>query len=264
MIFPKRRAFSILIFCFGWSLAGCSDQEERLVEETVEQNFPVAPNARISIRNEDGAIRLYGSTNPDAKIQAIKKAYGRDRLKKISVNISRQANAITIDTTYPPRPKFSWSDRSGIVDYTIVVPDTCTVSRLELTNGEVLLAGMRGGEVSAKLVNGRLFDHNGFGKHDLFVANGSVDVIFDWWEHWAFSTNVRIVNGNARAFIPSKSSFHLVARTPGGGIGNDFGDQAQRRGDNIQKIDSDIGDSPKARIDLQATEGNIAIIEANP
>jgi DUF4097 and DUF4098 domain-containing protein YvlB len=150
------------------------------------------------------------------------------------------------------------------VDYTIVVPETCTIARLELTNGEVLLEGMRGAGVSAKLVNGRLFDHNGFGKHDLFVANGGLDVTFDWWETWAFATNAKIVNGNARAFIPSDSSFHLKARASSGRIANDFADPAERRNENTQEIDMNVGGAAQPRIELEATEGNIAVIEANP
>ena len=191
MIFRIRPILNFVAISLAFGLASCREQAERLVEDTEEQNFPIAANARISIRNEDGAIRIYGSKNPQARIQAIKKAYGRDRLDKISINISRPGDSINIETTYPPRPKFSWADRSGIVDYTIVIPETCTIARLELTNGEVLLEGMRGAEVSAKLVNGRLYDHNGFGQHHLFVANGGLDVIFDWWETWAFATDAK-------------------------------------------------------------------------
>jgi hypothetical protein len=245
-------------------LAGCSDPEGRLVEQTIEKNFTVNPTARVTIRNVDGAIRIYGSKTAEVKIQAIKRAYGADRLDKIVVNATGQADSVDIDTTFPPRPKLSWSDRSGTVDYTIIVPETCTISRLELTNGEVLVEGMRDAAVSAKLVNGRMLDHNGFGKHDLFVANGALDVTFNWWERRKFSVNAKIVNGNLRTFIPGDSSFHLMAAATSGNIANDFGDQKQSPNTKVRKIDMYVGDAALPSIELQATEGNISVIEANP
>jgi hypothetical protein len=245
-------------------LAGCSDPEERLVEQTFEKSFTVNPTARLTIRNADGAIRIYGSKTTQVKIQAIKRAYRADRVDKIIINATGQADSVDIDTTYPPRPKLSWSDRSGIVDYTIVVPETCTISRLELTNGEVQIEGMRGAAVTARLVNGRLYDHNGFGKHELFVANGGLDVSFDWWERGKFSVSAKIVNGNLRAFIPTDSSFHLMASAASGNITNDFGDEDQSPKGKVRKIDKYVGENAQPTIELQATEGNIEVIEANP
>jgi hypothetical protein len=245
-------------------LASCSDPEERLVEQTFEKSFTVNPTARLTIRNVDGAIRIYGAKTAEVKIQAIKRAYGAGRLDKIIVNATGQADSVDIDTTYPPRPKLSWSDRSGIVDYAIVVPETCTISRLELTNGEVQIEGMRDAAVSARLVNGRMYDHNGFGKHELFVANGGLDVTFDWWEHRKFSVSARIVNGNLRAFIPGDSAFHLVAAAMSGNIANDFGDREESAKAKVRKIDMYVGEAGQPSIDLQATEGNISVIEANP
>lgn len=264
MTFRTQPSLVITAICIAGFLAGCNEEEELQVEETVEQSFEVAPNARISIRNEDGAIRIYGARTTTAKVQAIKKAYGRDRLEKLKIDISQQPAAVNIETSYPPRPKFSWSDRSGIVEYTIVVPDTCTVSRLELTNGEVLLEGMRGAAVSAKVVNGRMLDHNGFGKHELFVANGGLDVAFDWWERGKFSVEAKIVNGNMHAFIPSDSSFHLHATALSGRIANDFGEKEERPDARVRNVDMAVGPNPDPSIELQATEGNISVVEANP
>jgi hypothetical protein len=259
--FHFLRICAIGVVC---GLVGCSDPEGGLVEQTIEKSFTVNPTARLTIRNVDGAIRIYGSKTAEVKIQAIKRAYGADRLDKIIVNATGQADSVDIDTTYPPRPKLSWSDRSGIVDYTIVVPETCIISRLELTNGEVQIDGMRDAAVTARLVNGRMYDHNGFGKHELFVANGGLDVTFDWWERRKFSVSAKIVNGNLRAFIPSESSFHLVAAAMSGNITNDFGDREQNAGAKVRKIDMYVGEAAQPSIDLQATEGNISVIEANP
>jgi len=261
-----RRGFHFLRICAiaaVCGLAACRDPEAGLVEQTIEKNFTVNPTARLTIRNLDGAIRIFGAKTTEVKIQATKRAYGADRLDKIIVNATGQADSVDIDTTYPPRPKLSWSDRSGIVDYTIVVPETCTISRLELTNGEVQIEGMRDA-VTARLVNGRLYDHNGFGKHELFVANGALDVAFDWWERRKFSVDAKIVNGDLRAFIPGKSSFHLRAAAASGNVANDFGEPQKNPNAKIRKVEMEVGDSPVASIELQSTEGDINLIEVNP
>src|SRR4051794_22094949 len=81
----------------------CGRPADRLLEQTITKTIAVEPGARISIRNLDGAIRLYGSTSPEMKVEAVKRAYGADRLEKISVNISAQGNSVVIETIYPPR-----------------------------------------------------------------------------------------------------------------------------------------------------------------
>src|SRR4051812_28066144 len=245
-------------------LGGCHSEADRLVEATFEQTYHVNPDARISIKNTDGSIRIYGADTTDVKVQAIKKAYQQDRLDKISINVAAQPNAVSIDTGYPPKPKLGLSDRSGTVDYILIVPQTCTISRLDLSNGEVLVEGMRGGKVTANLLNGRMFDHNGFGEHELFVANGGLDVANDWWEKVKFSFNARILNGNMRAFIPADASFHLHASTVDGSIANDFTDPEERHSGPLRKLDTVVGSSSQSEVRLQATSGSIHIVAANP
>ncbi len=243
---------------------GCHPEVDRIVEQSFDHNYKVDPSARVSIKNTDGSIRVYGADTSEVKIQAIKKAYGRERLDKIVINVAAQANSVSIDTIYPPRPKFGLSDRSGTVDYVIVVPQTCTISRLELANGEVLVEGMRGGKVNANLVNGRLFDRNSFGTHELFVANGGLDIVYDWWERTDLSVDAKIVNGNVRAFIPGDAAFHLLATTVDGSISNDFSEKEERHPGPTQKVDAAVGGPSQAVVRIHATNGSIRVAEVNP
>jgi DUF4097 and DUF4098 domain-containing protein YvlB len=246
-----------------FELVGCHSEEERLVEATFEKNYPVNPDVRISIKNTDGSIRIYGANTTEVKLQAIKKAYQQDRLDKIAINVTAQPTSVSIDTVYPPKPKVALSDRSGTVDYVVVVPQNCTITRLDLSNGEVQVDGMRG-KVTANLVNGRMFDHNGFGEHELFVANGGLDIRNDWWEHAKFSFEAKIVNGNLRASVPADASFHVYAATMDGNIANDFTEAEQRQSGEVRKVDAIVGNSALTDLRLQATNGSIHIIAANP
>jgi hypothetical protein len=135
---------------------------------------------------------------------------------------------------------------------------------LELANGEVLVAGMRGGEVHANLGNGRMFDRNCFVDLHYAVKTGALDLLYDWWDERKFSVDAQIEDGNAWAVIPGDASFHLVAEAANGKIGNDFAEKEQRNGSTVNKIDMTIGEAPSADIRVHAEDGNIKITEQNP
>lgn len=243
---------------------GCGfDGGDRTLEEVVEQNYQVNPTATLRITNGDGSIRIYAAKTIEIKLQAIKKAYSARRLAKIAVNVSARPNFVSIETFFPPRKTWGLGDRSGTVDYILVVPQTCRISKAELANGEMLIEGTRGEVVDASLISGRLFARNCFGNAHLRVARGGVDVAYDWWEQTKFSISAEIENGGARAFIPGDASFHLVAETEEGQIANDFTEKEQRQAGSVRKIDMLIGPTPEADVKLHARDGNIQIRETN-
>ena len=251
-------------FVVALLLMGCGSAVDRTLEQMVDQTYSLDPTADIRISNRDGSIRIYGWSHPEMKLQAIKRAYTAERLNGITVNVTAQRNSVSIETNYPPKKAWPFSDRSGTVDYVLVVPQTAQVSRLELENGEVLVEGMRGANVKGQLGSGRLFAHNSFGNLDLAVTTGNLALIYEWWENSKFSVKATIEDGNGLAFIPSEASFHLVAEAPNGKIANDFTEKEQRSGEAPNKIDVLVGDGGSASIEIRATDGNIKIAEANP
>ncbi|MDQ2825072.1 MAG: hypothetical protein M3R29_06465 [Verrucomicrobiota bacterium] len=246
------------------SVSACHAETDRVLEERIEQTYPVEPGATVSIRNTDGSIRVYGANVSEVKLEATKKAYSAQRLNKIAVNVSAQPGAIVIDTQYPPKPKWGFFDRSGTVDYVIVIPFMCSISRLELANGEVLVEGMRGNHLHASLGKGRLFGHNCFGDIHFEVENGGLDVAYDWWENRKFSVKAEIANGTARAFIPSDASFHLLATSANGNVVSDFPGKHERERHGANKIDEMVGGASEANVNIHATNGSVKIAEANP
>ena len=244
-------------------LSGCGESIEQPLEQTTEKIYAVDPAANFSIRNRDGSIRIYGSDKPEVRVQAIKKAYSADRLNKIAVDISVRPDSVSIETNFPPMPRWGFSDRSGTVDYTIIIPQTSNITRVELINGEVSIDGIRGGKVNASLTNGRLYENNCFGNLRLMVNSGGLDLGYDWWEERSFSVDAKIAQGNARAFIPGDASFHLIAESLNGKVASDFTDQKQRNGQ-VTKIDTFIGATLGPEVKIRATEGNIRIVEVNP
>src|SRR2546428_13102348 len=138
------------------SFVGCGAGADPTLVETVEQTYPLDSTASISVTNRDGAIRIYGGGD-ELKMQAIKKAYTAERLNKIKINVVARPNTVSITTDYPPQTTWGFSDRSGTVDYTIIIPETAQLVRVELANGEVAVEGLRGGGVHERLGSGLLF-----------------------------------------------------------------------------------------------------------
>jgi hypothetical protein len=230
-----------------------------LLEEIVEQKYDVDTNATLSVANVDGSIRVYAAEAPQIVIQAIKKAYTRERLQGIVVDVKATQGSVAIKTTFPPR-KNALSDRSGTVDYIIVVPQTARITDLTLTNGELLVEGLRtGGSATAHLVNGWLGGHNCFADLNLTVETGRLDVAFDWWETHSFSVKAASTRGNVRAIFPSDASVSLNATSLEGRIANGFDTNKTNAGDVIHSIATVIGTDAGAAISLEAARGNIRI-----
>jgi hypothetical protein len=232
----------------------------------IDQRYPVEPKASLRITNRDGSIRVYGAGGDtrEVRVEAIKKAYNAKRLKAISIHISATRDLISIETVYPNDFNPGFSDRSGTVDYVIVVPQTIRISKLELTNGEIVLEEMRSQEAHATLGNGRLFAHNCFGNLDLHLKTGNLAIVYEWWEEQEFAIRSTIEDGNAFAYIPSDAAFHLIARTETGQIGNDFEAKEQRHAEPVTKVDMLVGDGGTTTFQFECQDGNIKISEHNP
>jgi len=245
-------------------LSSCGKSIEQPLEHVSEKSCAVNRDADFSIKNVDGSIRVYGSDKPEMRLQATTSAYTAERLNKIVVDVSAQPGAVSIETRFPPTPSWGLFDRSGTVDYVIIIPATAKLSRLELANGEVLIDSMEGEHVHAHLGQGRLSAHNCFGNLRLSVTTGGLELIYDWWERRPFSVDAQIVNGNLRAFLPSDASFRLAAQVINGKIGNDFANKEQRTGSTVNNTITMVGEQPAAEVKLRAEHGNIQIVETNP
>ena len=233
------------------------------MEEIVEQRFDVAAGLTLSIQNIDGSVRVYTHELPVVIVQAIKKAYNAERLHGIVVDTKATPNRIAITTSFPPR-KNALSDRSGTVDYVIVVPQTAKFTQIELMNGEVLVEGLRnGGSAKAHLVNGWMIGHNCFGDLDLAVETGRLDVAYDWWENHDFAVKALTTRGSLRAIFPSDASLNLSATATEGRIANGFGDKKTGAGDIIHSVAEVIGTEPRAVVSLESRRDNIRIDKTN-
>jgi hypothetical protein len=172
--------------------------------------------------------------------------------------------SVSIETSFPPKPNWGLLDRSGTVEYTIVVPQTANISQLESGNGEFVVEGMRGQRLHAQLESGRILARNCFSNAVFSLGRGTLTLAYEWWESGKFFIRANVANGNALAFLPSAAAFHLIAETPHGKIANDFVERDERRAEVISNVDTLVHDGGEAVIKLQAAEGNIKVVRTNP
>ena len=244
-------------------LNGCGSAGHRVLEEVVEKVYPVEPNANASIQNRDGAILVYGSDANEVRVRLLKRAYSKERLNQIAVDVSTKPGGVSIITKLPPQPKWALSDRSGAVDLTVVVPATASISALDLHAGEILLDSMRGPKLRARLNDGRVIARNCFTNLDLTMNRGTLTLAYDWWEQQKFSAQVNVGQGNAWIFLPSEAAFRLVAYAWHGKIANDF-NNVPLTANSSMKVDQIINGGGLATIQIRVDKGDIKIAEANP
>ena len=244
-------------------LNGCGSAGHRVLEEVVEKVYTLEPNANVSIQNRDGAIMVYGSDVNELRVRSLKRAYSQERLNQIAVDISTKPGGVSIVTKFPPQRKWAFSDRSGTVDYTIVLPATASISALDLNAGEVLLDSMRGAELRARLNDGRIFARNCFTNLDLTMNRGTLTLAYDWWEHKKFLTQVNIGHGNGWIFLPTEAAFRLVAYAWHGKIASDL-NNSPLTANSSMKVDQIINGGGSATIQVRVDKGDIKIAEANP
>jgi hypothetical protein len=247
-------------------LNGCGNGNHRVLEEVAEKVYTVEPSANITIHNYDGAVLVYGSNINEVRVRSLKKAYSHERLNQITIDVSATPGAVSITAKAPRQPKWAFSDYSGTVDCTIVVPATASISALDLHAGEVLLDSMRGSAVHARLNDGRIIARNCFTNLDVTVNRGTLALSYEWWQEEKLSAHATIIQGNAWVWLPSEARFHLLARAAQGKIANDFNNvpvSAHPSGSEM-KVDQIINGGGSATINVRVEKGDITIAEANP
>jgi hypothetical protein len=266
--FRQRRQadLCVIVLALLMLLNGCGSGDNRVLEETFERVYTIEPSARLTIQNRDGVVSIYGSVTGEMRIDAVKKAYSQERLNQIGIDVSTKPGAISVITKFPPKPTWALSDRSGTVDYTIVVPATAGISALELDAGEILLEGIRGREVRARLGDGRIFARNCFTNMNLTVTRGTITLVYDWWEEEKFAVRATMTQGNAWVSLPSDSAFHLLAHAAHGKIANDFNNLPVSANSSTRemKIDQIINGGGQSTVEVRVERGEIKIAEANP
>jgi len=231
------------------------------VTDTEEMSYAVNADARISLENINGDIRITGGSGDKVHLVAEKKAGKQEYLDELKIVVDADEDYIRIETRHPRSEGgwFKWgNDSSGSVSYVLEVPATVNLDTISTVNGDVEISAVDG-RVKAETVNGSLSAVGLRGDVNLETVNGSVKAEFD-----QLGAGQRVtadaVNGKIVMVLPADASARVEAETVNGSIdGEDFGLKAEK-GFIGRDLSGEIG-SGDARISLDTVNGSIKILK---
>jgi DUF4097 and DUF4098 domain-containing protein YvlB len=246
-----------------WEATSVTDTGEE--REEFHQTYPLSANGRVSVENLNGAVQIKVWDREAVQVDAVKKAYRRDRLDDAKIDVYSTAESITIKTLYPNFNQSFTDDEKGrynnpaIVDYTLTVPRKARLESIELVNGSLDVEGAEGA-VKASSINGRVVARGLMSESKLSTINGSLEATFSQLNE---STPLVLssVNGNVVLVIPSDSNAIIRAGTVHGAITNEFGLEVQHGEYVGHELFGQLG-SGGSRIKLGNVNGGISIKHA--
>jgi len=241
-----------------------AEQPGEEVREEFHQTYPLSATGRVSLENINGGVQIKVWDRPAVQVDAIKRAYRRDRLAEAKIEVSTTEENIRIKTEYPDENQ---NFRSGegrynnpaIVDYTLTVPRKAALESIELINGAIDIDGVEG-NVKASSINGKVTAKGLAGEARLSTINGPLQVTFTQLDE-SKAIELGSVNGNLTLVIPSNANASVRAGTVHGGISTDFGLKI-KHGEYVgHSLDGQIG-TGGPRIKIGKVNGGIRISHA--
>ena len=245
------------------SASGAEQPGEQVTEE-FHQTYPLSATGRVNLGNINGGVKIKVWDRAAVQVDALKKAWRRDRLAEARIEVTSTEENIRIKTEYPEQNQsFHKDDRRyenpAIVEYTLTVPRKATLESIELVNGPLDIEGVEG-NVKASSINGPVTARGLMGEAKLSTVNGPLQATFTQLDE-SKAISLGSVNGSVTLVIPSDSNASVRAGTVHGSISNDFGMQI-KHGEYVgHSLDGQIG-TGGPRIKLGNVNGAIRITHA--
>jgi len=247
-------------------LVGCNSKNENKspADEVTEQTYKVDPNATLRIANGRGSVTIHGTDASEVRLRAVKHAPSAAQLKDTTVNVTAEPGDILIKTSFLRQKKQPFFAGSSSVDYTLVVPRTARIARVDVDGGTVSIDGIQSSDVRANVVNGHVEIRNCCGDLKVTVANGALDLFFGRCEGPYFSADAQVLNGNAQLSFARGAALRVRGETLNGKIANDVGPMVGLNGQVLRTIDLPLGNGRRCDITVRVTSGDITIVAAEP
>jgi len=228
--------------------------------ERFEKTYPFNANGKISVSNVNGSIVVEAWDRNEIKLEAVKIADSKDRLKDVNIRIDSRRDFFKVETDYSAWKKEdgTWKNKTAKleVQYKLSVPRTAILDQIGTVNGTVTISNMTGG-TTASAVNGNVKVSNLRGNSELSTVNGVTEAEFESLAG-ADKISLSTVNGQVRLLLPSDADATIRANTVNGNIVNDLG-LPVRRGRFIGRdMYGKIG-SGQAAIRLESVAGQLSI-----
>jgi len=238
-----------------------SDRSGDLTEEF--QTYPLTAQGRIEVENLNGPVHISSWDRNEVKVDAIKRAWTKERLDEAKIEVDARAGSVVIHTEYPHGDHDFWNDgrhnNPASVEYTLTVPRNANLDEIKLVNGALDVRDVAG-EVRASCVNGRIEAQNLQGRVHLNSVNGELIASIDKLP--SSTLEIASVNGGMRLTLPSDARADIEASTVSGGISNDFGMPVTRHQFVGHSLHGQLGNGG-THVKLSNVNGRIEIRHAN-
>ena len=259
---PAATIVLVLVFL----LAGCNSKKEseRPADEVIEQTYKVNADASLRITNPRGSVAIGGADISEVRMHAVKSASSAARLKNITVDVTAEPGDVLIKTAFLRQKNMPFYAGTTAVDYTLSVPRTARIARLDLDDGKASVEGIQSADVRANVVNGQLEIRDCCGNLKVAVASGGLDLVYGRCEAPYFSADAQILNGNARLSIARGAALRVHAETLNGKITNNLETMVELNDQSSRKIDLSVGAGRRSDVTVRVTSGDITIVAAEP
>lgn len=176
-------------------LPGCTGVPGLEATEEFNRTVTVEPGSALTVINRNGGVTVDVREGETVAVSAVKQSvYGRDELDKVRIEVT-EGDPLRIETVHTGfNPRVS-------VDYTIHLPPTVVLRRVESSNGPIVLAGVR--------VNGT----------ELATSNGPVRVDgAPGGDLAAASSNGGIEIRGAEGYVTARTSNAPITVEDSGGV----------------------------------------------
>ena len=234
------------------------------LREEFHQTYSLSPTGRIGLENINGGVQIKVWDRAAVQVDAVKKAYRKERLDEAKIEVNATEENIRIKTEYPDENQNFRSDsrrydNPATVEYSLTVPRKAVLETIELINGSIDIEGVEG-NVKATSINGEVKARGLVSEVRLSTINGSLIATFNQLDETK-PISLGSVNGNLTLVIPSNANASIRAGTVHGGISNDFNLQV-KHGEYVgHSMDGQIG-TGGPRIKLANVNGGIKVTHA--
>jgi hypothetical protein len=226
------------------------------ISEEFHQTYTLPDGGRVSVKNIIGPVRIAAWDRAEVRVDAIKRAPSQEILAEAQIKVDARADAIDIQTTYPRNS----NNQPASVEYTINVPRTAQLERVEIITGKLEIDNVAG-DVNASNMNGQIIARGLASAARLSTVNGHLEASFADLNK-AKSILLKSINGQITLRLPDNAHADLKASSMRGRIKNDFGLTANRGEMNGASVAGVLGQGG-ARITLDNMNGSIAILRSN-
>jgi DUF4097 and DUF4098 domain-containing protein YvlB len=250
---------SVAIALLALVVAALARADDYSFKEPFSQTAPFNATGSLSLANVNGSVEIRTWDKNEILVEGEKSAKTDEELKQIELAIDFTDTHAGIKVHLPKRSG-SWFFGSTIrasVRFTITVPATASIERLQTVNSGVTIDGLRG-SIEAESVNGDIHATGLGGDAQISTVNGAIKADFGAvapHQELSFKT----VNGSITVALPKDAGVTLSGSVVNGHIGCDFPLTLGESGHG-HHLSGTIGDG-RASLRAETVNGNIAIKE---